>query len=61
MSIKVGDNHGFRWGKKYFGQIIPPQKPLGKTQKEMKAKYSHVFMISVHIFTKLISFEDKAL
>jgi len=56
MLAKVGDNHSFRWGKNYFGQIIPPQKPLGETQKGMKGKYAHLFVIPVHIFTKLITF-----
>ena len=61
MLTKVEDNHNFRWGKKYFGQIIPSQKPLGEAQKEMEAKYPHLFAISAHIFTKFISFKDKTL
>ena len=36
-------------------------KATWETQKEMNVKYPHLFLISVRIFTKLISFEDETL
>ena len=57
---ELGQCQKFQMRQKVLWAGIPPQNPLSETQKEMKAKYPHIFVISVHIFTKLINFEDEA-
>ena len=46
-------------------KVLRPNHTFSKatwgTQKEMKPNYPHSFAISVHIFTKFISFKDKTL
>jgi len=36
----------------YIGQIIPPLKSVGKSRKEMKAKYPHLFEVTLHFYEK---------
>jgi len=42
-------------------QIILLQKPLRETKEDMKATYLRLIVVSLHIWTKTISFENETL